>query len=254
MSAQVPIRYTLPKKKIVRLWLLALSVVSACIPAGLAESSASKEVALRLEQYGEVIGGRTITVSKGGVKIVSTKGGLTIISRAPAWNVLLCNSKARLYWEMPRSQFTGDPNARLYANDQKGMLKAKWRMTGTDRVMKRDTIMYSMEPPPPGKREGVIGGNYWVDSTAVVSNEGYEVLGKVLFLPPIVGVPLRLRWRDFDDGNIDALETGRLETIMVSDADYSCPKGFKKAKSREEVFVDPTSQATFDALRHFVDK
>ncbi len=215
---------------------------------------AKKTQALKLEQFGEVIGGRTLTVAKDALKILSRKGGLTIVSCAPDWKVVLYNSKSRLYWEMPRSQFAGDPNARIYANDQKGFREAKWKKAGTQRKLGRTMIIYVMEPPPPGKRQGATSATYYIDSEAVIAKEAYEILGKVYFLPPIMGVPLKFKFRDLDDGAVNALDTGTIETLTVSGDEFSCPSGFKKAKSLDEVMVDPASQATFDALDHFINK
>lgn len=214
----------------------------------------NKATAFRLTQYGEVIGGRTLTVAKDGLKIFSRKGGLTIVSRAPDWRVVLYNFKSRLYWEMPRSQFTGDSTARLYSNDQKDFRKAKWIKTGTQSKLGRTMDIYVMEPPPMGKRQGATSATYYVDSKAVIAKEAYDILGKVYFLPPVVGVPLRFKFRDLDDGAVNALETGTIETLTVSPDEFSCPSEYKKAKSMDEVMVDPASQATFDALKQFVNR
>lgn len=207
-----------------------------------------------MDQYGEVIGGRTTTVSKDGLKIVSRKGGLTIVCRAPEWSVVFYNSKSRLYWEMPRAKFKGDPNARIYGNDQNALLKAKWHQAGTTRILGRNVNVFEMERPPKGTKEGATSGTFYIDSDATISKEAFEILGKVYFLPPVVGVPLKFRFKDFDDGHVNALDTGTLETVVVGPDAFSQPSGFKRAKSMEEVVVDPTSQAAFDALRHFVNK
>lgn len=216
--------------------------------------AAQRTAALKLEQYGEVIGGRTTTVSKDGLKIVSRKGGLTIVSRAPEWNVVLFNSKSRLYWELPRAKFKGDPNARIYGNDQKALLKARWNKAGTGRILGRKVNVYEMVRPPKGAKEGATSGTLYLDAEAAIAKEAFEILGKVYFLPPVIGVPLKFKFKDFDDGHINALDTGTLDTLMVSREAFVQPSNFKKAKSLEEVMVDPTSQATFDALRHFVNK
>ncbi len=208
----------------------------------------------RINQEGETGGPHRTIFTKDGISCENLKAGVVIASKAPLWDVVVCNKKTKTYCVIPYSKFHGEMSSKLFDSDRIELKDAKWRFDGTTSHLGYELYRYKMISVPNVKARKyaspfIAKATYWTFKSIEAPKQAQELLSKIFQLPPQVkGLPFRLLFTDVTRGWFENLNTLSIEKVNGTLVSFDAPKGYILKKTQEEVMVDPVSRDVFNGF------
>jgi hypothetical protein len=214
------------------------TLLCACFPADAADSNA----AWYLSQKGDVSGPHKTLITKTGMRCENVKAGIIIASKAPSWNVIVCNRKTKTYCVVPFAKFHGEMTDKLFGTDRADLQATQWKLDGLTEHLGHKLYRYKMLPySKPKTKTGAgagagrtpffVEGTYWTFKNIDTPLQNQELLSKIFQLPPQVkGLPFRLLVIDETKGWFESINTVSIVHPKDSVVSIEPPKGFTESK------------------------
>lgn len=205
-----------------------------------------------LVQDSTVSGHQTIYVTDHALKIDNDKLGATILCTAPNWDVFIYNRRSHTFFETPANKFKASFFQALTSVYGEGLSRLVWEKEGPTTLVGVPAVKYVCIPKNNQEIKlrtvPITKGYYWIASKFQLPANAYGVLAKVDSLPFLPGLPLAVNYTASDGKTDSPLSLKSARKITVSSGDFARPKGYTKAKSERDVFIDDAGQSAIEDM------
>jgi hypothetical protein len=176
---------------------------------------------------------------------------------APSWHIVVCNDRAKTYYETRYDQWHGAMAQRVAMVFGEDIPKAAWRLVGTAQIAGHRTAKYAVI------HDDFAGDNfmgqthvatrlYWLADDLPVDKRIANALSRLLGFPEMDKVPIR--YAGVQPGKlIVALNTTTITALREKEANIQYPQlaGYTRIKNDAELHSSPQ---TDDAVKTFFGK
>jgi hypothetical protein len=236
------------RNKLTAILSFALWLMAAVAPVS------AEETGWVLTQRSARLGDQYLYVSEHGVKMVNPKLGITITCRAPGYELYVCNSGTRNYYETTADAWKHQAIARQGNTDFSGT--SGWRPTGTTVVAGLPSAVYTLEGSWVRRRANgrtVVsdskGATYCLATGIRVPPKLCELLSTAIGVPSLMGVPVRLAIRE-SGGIRSILDTYRCDRAPLTAAYFAKPLGYRKVATDAEVMLSAEDDKMIQDMAH----
>lgn len=208
--------------------------------------------AIVLVEDSTVSGHQIIYVTEHALKIDNDKLGATILCTAPNWDVFIYNRRSHRFFETTADKFKASFFQALTSVYGEGLCRLVWDKEGPTSLSGVPAIKYVCIPKLNQeiklRKIAIKEGHYWIASKLVLPASAYHVLAKIDSLPLLPGLPLAVNYTAVDGKTDSTLTLKSTRKITVSSTDFARPKGYAKAKSERDVFIDDAGQSAIEDM------
>jgi len=201
--------------------------------------------AFHLVQHAQIAGTYDVYLTNFAFKAVNPKTGLTLYSRAPDWQLLICNARRQVFTTMPPSQFTGRLARAIENFDTERFDNLKWKVIGKGdvvglpvtnaRVQIKESLFRVSDDPRRNNR--LWTAEYSAFDQFKIPEAVCHALQRHYGLPIHHGIPVRCAYLDFNGEKTTALDTFKFNKVDV-DMAYDQPANYKRVKGELEVLAN----------------
>lgn len=226
----------------------AQTTVPATTPTSDKPAPAKGDSGWYLYQTSGVFGDQDVHISKNGIRIVDRKSGLTVLSKAPKWNVLAINPKAKTYCSTDTSKYVGMTPPEVLTRCGAGTAKipfvkeSRTQVAGVDAQALITPKTYEQQQEKALKNESaspyfIRNARFVVADKVTVPPQAAKILSLHYDVPtPAAGVPADMKYFDLKGNLHIVLVTSTIQSAPVDatifDADT---KGLKLLKTSRDV-------------------
>lgn len=220
-------------------------------------ASAAELKGWKLEQVGDVIGTRTLSLAGSGLRLESKSGGYITVAQGPDWNVFVFSPRSKKYYTCPLTSFKGEMTARIYAGDRRGLSQGTWTSDGTtDKFgVTADVYRFTATQSGPSAGSKIKSAQYCVIKNAHAPDKAIQLLGLIYQLPSTIhGIPLFLKFRSWDENvNVKVVRTSEAHQTSFKKEDFTCPSGYTRVTNPADVYIDATSRQAYEGFTDWID-
>jgi hypothetical protein len=235
-----------PLRKLSLLFLFLLTLV-------LLPDACRANESFHFTQQSKLAGPYDLYVSDDAIKAVNRKTGFALYSRAPGWQVLICNPARKVYCTLPSEQFTGklahtisliDPATMEHLQYRPGKKETflGLRVVHSQASIKESEFRSNLDP----SKSRVWTGDCIEFEDKLVPIPIWHALQRLYGLPLRNNLPLRVSYHDVGNTVTVALDTSACKRGKF-DMNYSVPDNFKKVSTEMEVCA-PAGKSELDFL------
>jgi len=240
--------------------LFVASLATAHSPVFAAEKA---EPGYELTQKSLLVGNITMRVYPNAIQIIEHGRGLVYSSRAPEWKLQILNPSAKSYIEGSIDNFTATLTQGVTLFTGRMLSDAKYSppkkqpdglllYTTSPEYLKRATEARKNVTNSSGNPKTI---DVWVNPAIPAPPRAVALLGRVFGLASPPGIPVRVRYKDFDDEEKVYLRTMTYAKKQFTDADFEkrLPSWTRVATSSAACQSKDQEEAVKDMLGDFGD-
>jgi hypothetical protein len=211
---------------------------------------------LQLVQHTTLGGIYDIYVNDKALKLVNRTSGFVMYSRAPSWQLLICNPARKVYCVMPCERFTGKVSHAIGLMDPEALEHLKWGAKKKETLLGLPVIHSQASLIESEFRRGLSGktdnsiwrGDYFELDQRLVPATVCHAVQCLYGLPLRNNIPLRVSYFDYTDkANKSALDTFICKRSNA-DMNYAAPTNFKKVATEMDVCAVNQIESEVDYL------
>jgi len=209
-----------------------------------------------LLQLAQITGKYDLYLSESALKVVNCKTGAIFYSRAPRWELLLCNPSRQVFTTMPPEQFSGKLGQAIIHFDTANFDNLKWTVDGKGTILGLPVMNTHLKVKEsqfrpetnPSRRNRIWTAEYAGLSQHQIPLSVCHALQRLYGLPLQEGIPIRVFFLDFHGERTTALETFRSNRVKL-DMNYSVPANYKRVKGEIEALATPQTNSGLEFFR-----
>lgn len=249
-------------RKAVRRFRLGLCIVAVVVTGVPSQTGAIEtEKTIVLTQTSSVLGRMTTYVSPTAVRVTTERGGTYLIAAAPHWKVVMFNPIDKMGLEMEYEQYLQHAPQFTYVSPSHKRPIEMWPKlrAGSDRYAGVECSKFVVPADPRSRTadQSAVVGYFLTLEKQSVPKQICLILDKLLFQPPLPGIPLKEYMPDtaksgnsFLDlrGNYSILSTSKVKEENCPKDLFKYPVAFKKVPREIDVLSDSTRRKELDDM------
>lgn len=231
----------------VLLSFISLPVLTA---SGFQAAHCAPENGWRLEQNSRTTGLEIVEITPTSLRAINPQSKITIISRAPKWDVIICNDSAKVYFKKPLARFTG-----LY---QRTAADLEWDDLSQLRLMKKPDLVSTKKvdglmsyelidkPKQAVEKEQIMNVQLLAHPKVRAARQAATIMSRIYAVPDVGVVPLKLTfWTPRREKH--PLKLVSFKEMKV-DIPADPPPGYRQVKTERAVQLDERGEATLTEM------
>jgi hypothetical protein len=202
-------------------------------------SAASAAEALHLVQRAELSGLYDLYFSDNAIKAINSKTGIILYSRAPHWELLICNSHRKVYATMPCEKFTGKLVRAIVTFDTEIIDSLKWTVYKKEKLWGRPVIRLHVNVKEAQIHKYAEKNRTWTGEYVELDQKAIPVpvchaLQRLYGVALQNSIPIAFAYFNSQGEKTSGLDTFKCNRVKY-DMNYSVPAGYKRVHDELEL-------------------
>ena len=237
---------------------ILLSFVLVAISSPVALAAPESKPGFLIMQRSHFLGRRDVYLTDSAFKAINPVTGHILITTAPDWQVLIANSRSKLYFLTPFETWLGRKVA-VGERTVSGMTAKQARPVKGERIicgLKATKMAVNSTGLEKRYFSGVRDindfdlGEYWVTNDLPFPRKARNTICTFYQLPMISGFPLEATYRrSKKDMDVQHLQTTEVKRKSIDSSIFTVPQNFKRANFEAEVWVDDKTRLMLEIFR-----
>jgi hypothetical protein len=201
--------------------------------------------AIHLVQIAQIAGTFDIYLSENALKAVNSKTGLLLYSRAPRWDLVLCNTHGSVFTTMPAKQFSGRVARAIENFDTERFDNLKYTVDGKGNILGLPVTKTHVKVKESQFRlSDDQGRNNRLWTVEYVVFDQYRIplavchaIQRLYGLPVHDGFPVRVGYLDPNGLRTTAVETFKFNRMKFN-MTYIVPPSYRRVKDEVDVLAN----------------